>query len=164
MRYHVLATDYDGTIAHHGEVDAETLAGLRRLTASGRKLVLVTGRELEDLLRVFEHMELFELVVAENGAVLYRPADQSITPLAERPPDEFAAALRERGVDPLSVGHIIVATWEPNETAVLQTIRDLGLELEIIFNKGAVMVLPPGVNKASGLAAALHQIGISPHN
>jgi HAD superfamily hydrolase (TIGR01484 family) len=164
MRYHVLATDYDGTIAHHGEVDDETLAGLRRLTASGRKLVLVTGRELEDLLRVFEPIDLFDLVVAENGAVLYRPKDQSITPLAERPPDQFAAALRERGVDPLSVGHIIVATWEPNETTVLQTIRDLGLELEIIFNKGAVMVLPPGVNKASGLAAALRQLGISPHN
>jgi HAD superfamily hydrolase (TIGR01484 family) len=164
MRYHVLATDYDGTIAHHGDVDEDTIAGLRRLTASGRKLVLVTGRELEDLLRVFDRMELFELVVAENGALLYRPADQSITPLGERPPDEFARALRDRGVDPLSVGHIIVATWEPNETTVLQTIRDLGLELEIIFNKGAVMVLPPGVNKASGLAAALRQIGISPHN
>jgi HAD superfamily hydrolase (TIGR01484 family) len=164
MRYHVLATDYDGTIAHHGDVDEHTLDGLRRFKASGRKLVLVTGRELEDLLRVFQHMELFELVVAENGAVLYRPTDQSITLLGERPPEGFAAALRERGVDPLSVGHIIVATWEPNETTVLQTIRDLGLELEIIFNKGAVMVLPPGVNKASGLAAALHQLGISPHN
>jgi len=164
MRYHVLATDYDGTIAHEGEVDKNTVDGLRRLIASGRRLILVTGRELEDLLRVFDHIELFELVVAENGALLYRPKDQSITPLAERPPDEFAVALRERGVDPLSVGHIIVATSEPNETTVLQTIHDLGLELEIIFNKGAVMVLPLGVNKASGLAAALHQIGISPHN
>jgi HAD superfamily hydrolase (TIGR01484 family) len=164
VRYQVLATDYDGTIAQHGDVDEHTLDALRRFKASGRKLVLVTGRELEDLLRVFHHMELFELVVAENGALLYRPVDQSITLLGERLPEGFAAALRERGVDPLSVGHIIVATWEPNETTVLQTIRDLGLELEIIFNKGAVMVLPPGVNKASGLAAALHQLGLSPHN
>jgi phosphoglycolate phosphatase-like HAD superfamily hydrolase len=57
-----------------------------------------------------------------------------------------------------------VATWQPHETVVLQTIRDLGLELQVIFNKGAVMILPPGVNKATGLAAALVQLKISPHN
>ena len=58
----------------------------------------------------------------------------------------------------LSVGHCIVATWEPHETTVLQVIKELSLELQIIFNKGAVMVLPPGVNKAAGLAAALQAI------
>jgi hypothetical protein len=34
----------------------------------------------------------------------------------------------------------------------------------VIFNKGAVMVLPAGVTKASGLAAALRDLGLSPHN
>jgi hypothetical protein len=47
---------------------------------------------------------------------------------------------------------------------VLEIIRDLGLELQIIFNKGAVMVLPPGVNKASGLNAALRELELSAHN
>ena len=37
---------------------------------------------------------------------------------------------------------------------VLEAIRDLGLELQVIFNKGSVMVLPAGVNKATGLTAA----------
>jgi hypothetical protein len=62
------------------------------------------------------------------------------------------------------LGRVIVATWEPHETAVLETIRDLGLELQVIFNKGAVMVLPAGVNKATGLSAALERIGLSAHN
>src|SRR5262249_31946855 len=57
-----------------------------------------------------------------------------------------------------------VATWEPHETEVLETIRDLGLELQVIFNKGAVMVLPAGVNKATGLAFALDKLGLSAHN
>ena len=61
----------------------------------------------------------------------------------------------------MSTGRVIVATWEPHETIVLETIRDLGLELQVIFNKGAVMVLPAGVNKATGLAAALEQLGLS---
>ena len=43
---------------------------------------------------------------------------------------------------------------------MLETIRDLGLELEVIFNKGAVMILPTGVNKATGLAAAMKELGV----
>ena len=43
MRYHVLACDYDGTIAHHGNVDTPTGAVLEQVAASGRKLLLVTG-------------------------------------------------------------------------------------------------------------------------
>src|SRR5207253_1677558 len=79
------------------------------------------------------------------------------------PPAVFAETLRQRGVSPISVGRVIVATWEPHEQVVLATIRDLGLELQVIFNKGAVMVLPAGVNKASGLAAALKALELSPH-
>ncbi|KAB8142087.1 HAD-IIB family hydrolase [Chloroflexia bacterium SDU3-3] len=164
MRYVALATDYDGTLATEGQVDDATIAALTRLRESGRRLVLVTGRDLDDLLRVFPRIDLFDRVVAENGALLYRPATREELPLAERPPDAFAALLRERGVDNLAVGRVIVATWEPHETAVLECIRDLGLELQVIFNKGAVMVLPSGVNKASGLAVALAELGLSPHN
>ncbi len=165
MRYLALACDYDGTLAHHGLVDEPTLAALERLLASGRKLLLVTGRELDELGTIFPHLNLFERVVAENGALLYRPGSREEKLLAERPPDEFVEALRRRGVQPLSAaGRAIVATWHPHETVVLETIREFGLELEIIFNKDAVMVLPSGVNKATGLLAALKEIGLSPHN
>jgi trehalose-6-phosphatase len=67
MRHHALACDYDGTIAHDGQVSGETVAGLKRLADAGRKLLLVTGRELDDLLKVFPQVELFDRVVAENG-------------------------------------------------------------------------------------------------
>jgi len=58
------------------------------------------------------------------------------------------------------VGCAIVATFRPNETIVLEVIRELGLELQVIFNKDAVMVLPSGVNKATGLKAALKELGV----
>lgn len=74
MRYIALATDCDGTLAHHAEVDAPTLAALKRLRESGRKLILVTGRELDELLGIFPQIDLFDRVVAENGALIYRPA------------------------------------------------------------------------------------------
>lgn len=164
MRYFVLATDYDGTLATDGHVDEKTLAAMERLRASGRKLILVTGRQLDDLQQVFERLDLFDYVVAENGALLYSPATRQEKLLGSQPPQEFIQALRARHVDPLSVGRVIVATWHPNETTVLETIRDLGLELQVIFNKGAVMVLPSGINKAAGLLAALAELKLSPHN
>jgi hydroxymethylpyrimidine pyrophosphatase-like HAD family hydrolase len=164
MRYHLLATDYDGTLATDGRVTPETLDALRAVLATGRKLVLVTGRELDELMAVHPDLEIFERVVAENGALLYRPSTKERRRLAEPPPPAFMAALRRRGVTPLATGEVIVATREPHEATVLETIRDLGLELQVIFNKGAVMVLPAGVNKATGLKAALEELKISPHN
>ena len=164
MRYLVLACDFDGTLATDGTVRDETFAALQRLRESGRKLILVTGREIDDLLKVFPPVEIFDRVVAENGALLYRPANREYKTLGEAPSAEFVQALRAAGISPLSVGHCIVSTWQPHESKVLETIRDLGLELQVIFNKGAVMILPSGVNKATGLAAALLELGLSPHN
>ncbi len=164
MRYFTLACDYDGTIARDGRVDDPTLAALERLRGSGRKLILVTGRELDDLIGVFPQVDLFDRVVAENGALLYRPATREEKLFGERPPEEFVSVLRRRGVGPVSTGRVIVATWSPHETTALETIRDFGLELQVIFNKGAVMILPSGVNKATGLDAALEELGLSPHN
>ncbi len=164
MRYHILVCDYDGTIAHHGLVDEKVLAALDQLKASGRKLILVTGRELDDLLLIFPEISLFEKVVAENGAVLYNPASREEKLLGERPTDRFVDALQERSIHPLSAGRVIIDTIQPNEMKVLETIRDLGLELQLIFNKGSVMVLPPGINKATGLNTALGEMGFSRHN
>lgn len=164
MRYLALCCDYDGTIAHHGRVDEPTLAALERLRESGRKLVLVTGRELDELQTVMPRLDLFARVVAENGALIYRPETREERLLDEAPPQTFVDKLVERGVGPISVGRVIVATWEPHENTVLKTIRDCGLELQVIFNKGAVMVLPAGMNKATGLRAALAELNLSPHN
>src|SRR5215217_778532 len=115
-----LATDYDGTIAHHGAVDEPTMAALERLKKTGRRLILVTGRDLPDLHRVFPAIGLFDRVVAENGALLYNPKTEAERVLAPAPPDIFVERLRQRGVAPLAVGRSIVATWEPNETKVLE--------------------------------------------
>lgn len=164
MYFLALAADYDGTIAAEGRVDPQTIEALKRFKATDRRLVLVTGRRLDDLKSIFAETDLFDRIVAENGAVLYDPATRQEATLAPAPSAAFVEALRRRGVAPLSVGRAIVSTWEPNEQMVLDAIQELGLELQIIFNKGAVMVLPTGVNKATGLDAALAELELSPHN
>ena len=164
MRYFCLACDYDGTIARHGVCAPSTIEALKRVRASGRKVLLVTGRELNDLRTVLPDLTIFDRIVGENGAVLYDPATQKQQPLAEPPSSQFVEELRRRGVHPLSVGQCIVATWHPFENTVLDVIRELGLDLQVIFNKDAVMVLPSGVNKATGLKCALAELQLSPHN
>jgi hydroxymethylpyrimidine pyrophosphatase-like HAD family hydrolase len=164
MRYKVFATDYDNTLASEERVDGETIRALQQLKASGRICILVTGRELKDLLRVFPQYELFDLIVAENGALVYRPDTGEEKVLGEPPPMSFIKELQLAGVQPLSVGKVIVATWEPHQLKVLETIKASGTERQMIFNKGAIMVLPPGINKATGLQAALREMNLSGHN
>ncbi len=164
MQYLALATDYDGTLAHDGIVSEKTIRALDELRQSGRKLILVTGRVLNDLYSVFPRMDLFDRVVAENGAVLYKPSSRETQVLADPPKAKFLETLKARGVTDLGWGHVIIATCRPHETAALEVIRDLGLELQVIFNKRSVMILPAGVNKKSGLHAALRDLGLSEHN
>ena len=163
MQYRVLATDYDGTLASDGHVDKPTVAALRAFVATGRQLVLVTGRVLPELFGIFPEAVLFDRIVAENGALLYHPATREERPLAEAPPERLIRKLADDGVRPVSIGRVIVATWEANENAVRQAIRELGLDLQTIKNKGAVMVLPANVDKATGLTAALEEMGLSAH-
>jgi hydroxymethylpyrimidine pyrophosphatase-like HAD family hydrolase len=161
MRYQALAIDYDGTAATEGRVADLTFAALDRAHGAGLRLVMVTGRELTDLFNTFPSHAVFDRIVAENGAVLYDPATKSIRRLGPPPPPALLEALTQQGV-PISVGHSIVATMRRHEPAVLAAIRDLGLEWHVIFNKEAVMALPADVTKATGLVAALKELGVVP--
>jgi hydroxymethylpyrimidine pyrophosphatase-like HAD family hydrolase len=158
QQFRALAVDYDDTLATGGRVEPAVFEALHRLKASGLGLLLVTGRELDDLRRVFPALPIFDRVVAENGGVLHRPETGDVRALCGAPSLRFLDLLRARNVVPLSVGQVIVSTREPQEVRVLEAIRELGLELEIIFNKGAVMILPSGVNKATGLRHALAEL------
>lgn len=155
-----LASDYDSTLAFEGAIAPQTRDGLARLKASGRKLLLVTGRDLDELLAIVPDIEPFDCAVAENGAVLYWPSSGRIESLAPPPPRQLLEKLHLRAVQPLSVGRSIVATKQLHYNTVQKTITELGLALEIIFNRDSVMVLPAGVNKATGLARALSELGM----
>ncbi len=163
MRYLALATDYDGTLSSDDKVSELVVRALERLKVSGRRAILVTGRRLDDLLAVCSCTHLFDLIVAENGAILYDPASAEETQLANPPSKLLIRTLRARGVEPLEIGEILVATHAPHRATVQDVIWELGLEAQVIGNRGAVMVLPAGVNKATGLERALRKLGLSRH-
>ncbi|HEY7926991.1 MAG TPA: HAD family hydrolase [Candidatus Dormibacteraeota bacterium] len=159
MRFRVLACDYDGTVASQGILEPDTVDSIRRLRESGRRVVLVTGRILDELLDICDDVDVFDLAVVENGALLYNPATGRQQLLAPTLPRRFVAALQAQAVTPLSVGRAILSTWEPFESAVVHTIHEMELDLQIVFNKHSVMVLPASVNKATGLTVALDRLG-----
>lgn len=159
FRFELLATDYDGTLTTDSNVDAATWGALERWKADGRRLVLATGRELGELRMVCSRLDLFDRVVAEDGGLLFNPATGEERLLADGPPDALVEALRVAGIRPLAVGRVVVATWEPHGETVARIIQDLGIPRRVARNKRAIMLLPPGVDKASGLRAALLALG-----
>lgn len=164
MNVHVFATDYDGTIADHNHVSETTAGALQRVRGTGRKLLLVTGRMLADLQRVCPDVDrMFDAIVAENGAVAYFPERREVRLIGDAPEPALIEALRRRQVR-FDVGNAIVATDAPFAEAAIAAIREAGVERTLIFNKDALMLLPAGVNKGTGLTAVLAALELSPHN
>jgi hydroxymethylpyrimidine pyrophosphatase-like HAD family hydrolase len=161
MSYQALATDYDGTIATEGRVNETTYLALNRWQQTGRKLILVTGRLLNDLYNVFPQAEFFDCIVAENGALVSFPIKRETILLGSPPPDSLLEALKQGQVEPLAIGRRIISTHVPHDKTVLQVIQELDLSWHISYNKGAVMLLPEGVDKELGLKTALDKMNLS---
>jgi hydroxymethylpyrimidine pyrophosphatase-like HAD family hydrolase len=159
MRFRVLACDFDNTLATHGVTTDAAVSALRDVAASGRSLVLVTGRVLEEILDVFAELDVFDRVILENGGLLYDPATGGHRLLGPPVPAELVSDLRDAGVQPLIVGRVICASLEQAAAKIKDAIRRLQLDRQLIYNKGSLMVLPAGVDKASGLRAALDDLG-----
>jgi len=131
-------------------------------TRSDRAVLLVTGRVRSDLDKVFPGLTAhFDAVLTENGAVLstsktsrllYEPVDVAV--------DKVLAA---RGVT-AARGEVLLAIDGRDGVVASQVIADLGLDCQVVHNRGSAMILPAGVTKAAGLLAALDALGLSLHN
>lgn len=160
--FHALALDYDGTLTDSGRPDQALLDSLREQRDSGRKLLLVTGRILAELRHEFFDMEdWFDIIVAENGAVLRRGnISRTLAPPVSQALDK---ALRQRGV-PFRRGQVLLAFDGQYDNIVFEELKRLGLDSQVIRNRAASMLLPAGVTKRSGLTEALHILGVSAHS
>ncbi|GGM19481.1 HAD-IIB family hydrolase [Deinococcus aerophilus] len=162
-RLKVLAFDYDGTLTEGEHLHPDTRAALRSAQAAGHVLVLVTGRILERLPEDIRHGDLFAAIVAENGAAVSFAGRMAVALPFGRLNPELLAALVNREV-PHERGLALFATRVPHDRAVEEVLRAAGGGASVEYNKGAVMVLPPGATKGAGLQYALHELGYSLRN
>ena len=163
MKLAAVALDYDGTIAVDGQMNPQVREAIGSLRLHGVAVVLATGRRVPDQKEVAGSLDGFNAIVAENGAVLYFPESDRYSILGRPPPPSFVERLRDLDV-PFSVGESVVETDAVHAVSVLELIRALELPLMLAFNRGRLMVLPPGIAKSVGLARALATLRLSVHN
>ena len=163
MLFKALACDYDGTLAFEDRIGPAVREALGQARKAGLYLILVTGRTFFELTRVCDCLELFDAVVAENGAVLYYPGSAMIRDQGPPVPDRLLAELDRRGIY-YQVGRVIVGTGRGDEGAVKEVLAAAGVTRDLIYNRAALMLLPAGVSKGSGVQQALRVLGLSPHD
>jgi hypothetical protein len=162
MKLCVVALDYDGTIARDAGVEPLVIEAVKEAQSRGIVVVLVTGRIMADLRRVLPKPELFDAVVSENGAVLSFPNVPSR--LLTHPPSQVLLDELRASDVAVSFGDCIIEADAGAAPKILEAIRKLELPLVLQFNQGRVMILPQGINKATGLREALNTLRLSLHN
>jgi hydroxymethylpyrimidine pyrophosphatase-like HAD family hydrolase len=161
--FRAIAVDYDGTLTTNDRPAPLVLGALADARREGRRLILVTGRILAELEQVFpEARGNFDAIVAENGAVIWQAAG-GVRTAAPPVSSALEQALCGRGI-PVRRGQVLLATTAIHDQAILQEIARLGLEDQLIHNRAALMVLPPGITKGTGLLEALGDLGVSHHS
>lgn len=162
MYRRVMAFDFDGTLAKDGMVPPELVRALKRCRAGGHALFLVTGRRFETL--SLEPLgDLFSGIVWENGAVLVHLTTGEIFLPFGQVPGHILKHLEEAEI-PFERGLAIAATWVPHDQRVWQILSEQKGGASVEYNKGNVMVLPPGASKGPGLERLLTLCGYSVHN
>jgi len=163
MKLSAIALDYDGTIAVGGMLDGDVRQSIAAARQHGVVVVLVTGRRLADLHDVAGDLSCFDIVVGENGAVLEFPATGRRAVIGHAPNPAFLEEVQRRRI-PFVAGESVVEADAQWAVPILEVIRSLEQPLVLAFNRGRLMVLPPGIAKSSGLRLALAALRVSVHN
>ena len=160
--FKAVAVDFDGTLTTGGRPEQQVLEALAETRAQGRRLLLVTGRVLDHLLSDFGDVDRwFDAIVAENGAVIRTPLGTRT--LADPVDSALTDAMTRRGIG-FARGQVIVGCDAAHDHAVLDEIRGLGVDYQLARNRAALMIIPAGITKATGLVDALDELGLSPHS
>ncbi|MCW2812042.1 MAG: hypothetical protein JWP61_2500 [Friedmanniella sp.] len=160
--YRAVALDLDGTLTAGGWPAETLLRQIDRVRSDGLRVLLVTGRILSQLDVEFPGLaDHFDVVVAENGCVLRTTAGSRT--LAEPVDDTLLQRLHAAGLL-VRRGEVLLDTYAGSDHVVLDAVESLGLDVQLVRNRNALMLLPAGVTKGTGLREALAELGISPHN
>lgn len=163
MRFlNVVALDLDGTVSIDGSPHPDTMDAIDAARLSGLTVILATGRIQAELEAEFPGLtDHFDALVLENGAVVVSGGRaRALTPPLDPGLDQL---LDERGV-PFRRGKVLRALDGAFAPEAVRAVNELGLDHQVVHNRGAAMVLPAGVTKGTGLVAVLADARRSPHN
>lgn len=106
----LIATDLDGTLLGvAGAVSARTADVMRRSSAAGAAVILVTGRTQRRLADVYDQLGAEDLSICANGAVVYDPMESAVLtcrPMSPGVAREVCGRLRERAPQVIFAAHV----------------------------------------------------------
>ena len=154
-----IASDYDRTLTDESLVISENaVISLKNARKDGVKVFLVSGRKLSFLERVNQDRGFVDMIIAENGAIIYNPGDGRKILLGDGL-DELKTAFSD--VDfPVDIEEVIVATTAEYLEEVRAIIKKNNLSVDIELNRDDVMIMPAGVNKCTGVLKAAEICGV----
>jgi len=161
LTYRAIACDSDGTLVEDKTLTDKTRQALDRFKSAGGILILATGETVQQVTE-FPDLFRFDLVIAENGALLYWPQTKREKLLTGQNPDELIARLEAEDITPDTVGEVIVSCKPPKAERFASAVRSLEDGWTVIRNRDEVMVLPRGIDKATGLWLALTELDLQP--
>lgn len=161
MPYNVLAADGDGTLLTKKKLEPSVAKALDRFRASGGNVILVTTERAEEIHGLAD-LAHFDLVVGENGALIFNPATRHERLLCEPPSERLKAALRAEGVDPLEEGRVIITMRVDQEAIVRSVVDRMEIATQIVRDRDYLYLSPTGVTKGTGLYAALEELQRKP--
>ena len=155
----VVGIDVDGTLFDGTGVAPAAAQALQRARAEGHLLVVVTGRRWEDLQGVLGGLlDLFHIVVGEEGAVIVDVATGVVRLLSDPVDPGLVTALQQAQVTALAVGRVVVGAPVGFAGQVAAARDAVGSNLRMVTNKASVALVPPGCDKGSGLRAAIEAL------
>jgi len=156
-----MAFDFDETLATSGRMHPSAAAALAEAKRAGWLLALVTGRTYDRLVTICPERHLFDIVVPENGCLLHTPSDGALEHLAGGPVDRLREGLTAAGIA-FFPGRVVTITGREDEAGVREVLAADGLTFDCFVNRPAVMIVPRGASKATGLAVGLRRLGVGP--
>lgn len=155
-----IVTDLDRTLTGTDLVlDARVPPRIAELRAAGVRVVLATGRTLEDL-DDRGLPELVDGVVAENGC-LVSVGGGSLDAVGLGFRDVARTAMGDLDAS-FHWGRVMGSGPRTLARQARERLREARVGHELSYNADEVMILPPGVSKASGVGRCLRELGISP--
>ena len=79
------------------------------------------------------------------------------------PPNRLLAELDRRGIA-YQVGRVIVGAARGDEAPIREALAAAGVSRDPVYNRGALMLLPAGISKGTGVQHALRFLGLSFHD
>jgi hydroxymethylpyrimidine pyrophosphatase-like HAD family hydrolase len=159
--HNILIFDYDGTLTFEThEIPKVARAALKKMKEKKlATLGIISGRDLPFLMRVDDSLaHVFSFLIAENGAISYFYDLKKKEVLGREWSEKARSALASSGI-PMHFAEVMFATSIENADEVSAFLARAGLEAKLVPNRDSLMVLPPNVDKGTGVATTVEHFG-----